>query len=120
MIGFRAFADNAQAVLRFAAAFTRGLHDAGVIPVGKHFPGHGRTMLDSHWFLPQTGAPAAELYRNDFRIFKDFPRQLLPAVMTAHVVYSNIDSVPATLSSNIITGYFRKDCNNKRYCDHDR
>lgn len=107
VIGFRAFADNAEAVLRFAAAFTRGLHDAGVIPVGKHFPGHGRTTLDSHWFLPQTAAPAAELYKHDFRIFRDFPRQLLPAVMTAHVVYSNIDSLPATLSSNIISGYFR-------------
>lgn len=110
VIGYRSFSDRYSTVLQCAAAFARGMKDAGVIPVGKHFPGHGRTRLDSHWFFPRINTPAATLYGSDFRIFKEFPRALLPSVMTAHVVYRKIDKVPATLSRKIITEYFRKQC----------
>ena len=110
VIGYRSFSDRYQTVLKCASAFARGMKEAGVIPVGKHFPGHGRTRLDSHWFFPKINTPAQKLYQTDFKIFDAFPRTLLPSVMTAHVVYKSIDSVPATLSKKIITGYFRKQC----------
>jgi len=110
VIGYRSFSDRYPTVMQCASAFARGMKEAGVIPVGKHFPGHGRTRLDSHWFFPRIKTPAAKLYGSDFRIFKEFPRELLPSVMTAHVLYRTIDNLPATLSRNIITEYFRKQC----------
>ena len=110
VIGYRSFSDRFETVRRCASAFARGMKESGVIPVGKHFPGHGRTRLDSHWFFPRIKTAAAKLYATDFRMFGEFPRALLPSVMTAHVVYKRIDSVPATLSRKIITGYFRKKC----------
>ena len=53
VIGDRAFGTTPQAVARFALAFARGLAQAGVLACGKHFPGHGATVGDSHFVLPR-------------------------------------------------------------------
>jgi len=110
VIGTRAFSDNSELVLRYGRAFSRGLRDAGVLPVAKHFPGHGRTSADSHFDLPRVSAPRDELLKSDFYIFRSLDEKTFPAVMTAHVVYSDIDSVPATLSKKIVHDWFQREC----------
>src|SRR5471030_2706309 len=68
---------------------------AGVAPVVKHIPGHGRAIVDSHLELPVVDANRAELEAHDFAPFKTLAD--LPMAMTAHVVFSKIDpDRPAT------------------------
>jgi beta-N-acetylhexosaminidase len=110
VIGTRAFSDNSDLVLRYGRAFSKGLQDAGVLPVAKHFPGHGRTSADSHFALPVVSASRDELLKSDFYVFRSIEEKTFPAVMTAHVVFSDIDSVPATLSRKIIHDWFQREC----------
>ena len=63
VIGDRSFGSSAKAVARSGVAFAQGLLDAGVAPVGKHFPGHGETTVDSHTGLPVVSTPLDELAR---------------------------------------------------------
>lgn len=108
VIGTRAFSDDPQTVLEIGSAYARGQRAAGVIAVAKHLPGHGRTAEDSHWFLPRVETPVATLLRTCFSVFARMDHALMPAVMTAHVIYTNIDPLPATLSRKIIGELFRK------------
>ena len=77
-----------------------GSKQAGVLPVMKHLPGHGRASADTHHNLPTVNASRAELAVQDFAPFKAL--RDLPMAMTAHVVYEAIDSAPATLSAPMI------------------
>lgn len=94
-----ATAPDETAILGRAVA--DGLAAAGVLPVLKHIPGHGRTPLDSHLSLPMVDAPWSALQEQDFPPFKALSD--LPLGMTAHIVYSAIDSEqPATLSPKVV------------------
>ncbi|MFV0243413.1 MAG: glycoside hydrolase family 3 N-terminal domain-containing protein [Qingshengfaniella sp.] len=93
----RCYADTADAVARLARAVAQGLLDAGVLPVIKHLPGHGRARADSHLDLPRVDAPLDILRATDFAAFR--PLADLPMAMTAHIVYTALDADhPATLS----------------------
>jgi len=97
VIGDRSFSSDPLAVARLGRAFLDGLHEAGMVAVGKHFPGHGGVAADSHHELPVDGRPLETLRRHDLLPFADLaPR--LDAVMPAHVVYSAFDSRPAGFS----------------------
>jgi beta-N-acetylhexosaminidase len=100
-IGDRAFAADPALVGRLGRAFMAGLASAGVAPVIKHLPGHGRARVDSHHQLPVVEAGREELLASDlvpFRICADSP-----FAMTAHVVYTALDpDRPATLSPAVI------------------
>jgi beta-N-acetylhexosaminidase len=109
VIGTRAFSDKPELVLRYGRAFARGVKEAGVLPVAKHFPGHGRTSVDSHLALPIVTASREDLLKSDFSIFRGLDESTFPAVMTAHVVYSAIDSMPATLSRKIVHDWFQRE-----------
>ena len=109
VIGDRAFAGEPAAVARLALAFASGLEASGVVPCGKHFPGHGDTAVDSHFSLPRVGRTLAELSRVELRPFRAAIRRGLPMLMTAHVVYEALDPVrPATLSAPILRGLLRE------------
>jgi beta-N-acetylhexosaminidase len=86
----------------------KGLIDAGLIPVIKHMPGHGRAHEDSHYHLPVVKAPEAELLK-DLESFKIAIRSGLDiAGMTCHVIYECWDKdKPATLSELIIQDIIR-------------
>ncbi len=74
---------------------------AGVLPVMKHIPGHGRAGVDSHKSLPVVSASRRELEETDFPPF--YALCDLPLAMTAHVVYTAIDpDAPATTSKKVI------------------
>lgn len=98
VIGDRAYAADAQRVARYGAAFARGLRSGGVGAVGKHFPGHGRTAVDSHLTLPTVDASLEELRATDLLAFRE-ALDHLDAVMTAHVLVTALDEeLPASLS----------------------
>lgn len=97
VVGDRAFADNPHAVAALGAAMASGLLAAGVQPVPKHAPGHGRALVDSHLALPSVDA-VREDELVPFRACAGFGW-----MMTAHVLYSADDpDHPATLSARII------------------
>ncbi|HEX2656455.1 MAG TPA: beta-N-acetylhexosaminidase [Xanthobacteraceae bacterium] len=106
VIGDRAYGETPDKVAVLAAAVTEGLREAGVLPVLKHIPGHGRASADSHERLPVVTTPRAILEATDFRAFQ--PLAGLPLAMTAHVVFSAIDPVaPATNSATMVSEVIR-------------
>ncbi|HAA91724.1 MAG: beta-N-acetylhexosaminidase [Rhodospirillaceae bacterium] len=106
IIGDRAFSNEAKEVAALARAVCEGHLAAGVMPVVKHVPGHGRATADSHLELPVVDASREELEASDFDSFRLLAD--MPAAMTAHIVYSAFDDVnPATQSSTVITDVIR-------------
>lgn len=98
IIGDRAFHRRPEAVSELSAAFCRGMKDAGMAAVAKHFPGHGAVVADSHERLPVDRREFGEVL-DDMRPYEKLVGQrLLAGVMLAHVVYAETDPLPASLS----------------------
>ena len=114
VIAERSFSEDPDEVARLAAAWMRGSLREGVACCVKHFPGHGDTATDSHHALPVVDKSVAELEALELRPFRalahakgDTPAA--PSVMTAHIVYPQIDPEhPATLSRPVLTGLLRE------------
>lgn len=107
VIGERAYGTTADKVAAIAEAIAAGLMEAGVLPVLKHLPGHGRANADSHERLPVVAAERSTLENSDFAAFR--PLAGLPLGMTAHVVYTAVDPVePATTSATVIREIIRE------------
>lgn len=97
VIGDRAFSADPALVGALARAVAVGLRDAGVTPIVKHIPGHGRATADSHLDLPRISATDATLEATDFAAFR--PVADAPWAMVAHCVYTAIDAgQPASIS----------------------
>jgi beta-N-acetylhexosaminidase len=108
VIGDRSFGADPATVGRAAVAYLRGLAAGGVAPVGKHFPGHGATTVDSHRRLPVVGATMARLQARDLAPFRAAIRAGLDAVMVGHLVVRAVDpDAPATLSRAVVGGLLR-------------
>ena len=108
IIGDRAFGRDAATVTRRALALATGLAKGGVLACGKHFPGHGDTVTDSHLELPRVEHDRARLDAVELAPFAAAAKAGLPMLMTAHVVYPALDpDLPATLSPTIIGGLLR-------------
>lgn len=110
VIGDRAFSSHPEVVYKLARQVIRGLMHEGVTPCLKHFPGHGATIKDSHLELPHDNRPAEKIFKYDITPFKKLMGEnLAPTVMTAHVVYSELDKKnPATLSEKILKEILRE------------
>ncbi|HFD11691.1 MAG TPA: beta-N-acetylhexosaminidase [Crenotrichaceae bacterium] len=111
VIGDRAFASDKNEVCNFASAFRTGMRSAGMAAVGKHFPGHGSVALDSHLDLPQDPRPLEEIEQHDLVPFRHLIKQGLEGVMTAHILYPDVDDKPATYSYRWITEVLRQQLN---------
>lgn len=108
VIGDRSFAADPAAASRAAVAFMRGLADGGVATVGKHFPGHGATTVDSHQRLPVVEGTPARLAARELVPFQAAIRGGLDAVMVGHLLVRGVDGrAPATLSRPVIGGLLR-------------
>jgi beta-N-acetylhexosaminidase len=106
VIGDRAFSDDPETVVALGRAAIGGFRDAGVLPIIKHMPGHGRSSVDSHLSLPVVDASRAELEGSDFRPFKALADA--PWGMTAHLLFRAIDPErPATISPKVIADIVR-------------
>jgi beta-N-acetylhexosaminidase len=105
----RSFGATPELVEMSAVPFLLGLHDAGVMSTGKHFPGHGATTTDSHLDLPYVDESRATLESVDIAPFRSAIAYGIDAVMPAHVVYPALDADgnPATISRPIQTGLLR-------------
>ncbi len=90
-------------------ALVRGLHEAGLSACAKHFPGHGHVETDSHVDLPTCPLDEATLQQNHIAPFAASLEAGVDAVMTAHVLYPEVDAQrPATLSPTWIDGVLRR------------
>ena len=109
VIGDRAFAADPQIVGLLGCALMRGLREGGVIPCGKHFPGHGATLIDSHDDLPCDERGEEDFLQTDLVPFRRAIAEGAAMIMTAHVQYPALDArLPATLSSVIIDELLRR------------
>jgi len=110
VIGDRAFGSDPELVSALGVAMMRGLRDGGVIPCGKHFPGHGDTEKDSHIELPVVRRSREQLAGTELVPFRAAIAAGMPMLMTAHVVYPSLDGDrPATLSQAILAGLLRNE-----------
>lgn len=94
----RSFGNNPHIVSKLGAAFILGMQRAGIAATAKHFPGLGRTPLDSHKVLPEISASLGELDKTDLLPFRAAIKAGVWAIMMAHVVIPAVDSIPASLS----------------------
>jgi beta-N-acetylhexosaminidase len=110
VIGDRALADKADDVARLGAAIVQALQRDGLAACGKHFPGHGDTVADSHEELPLVEHPPERLRECEFKPFSRAIDAGVAMIMTAHVLVPSLDETrPATLSPRIVTDILRKE-----------
>lgn len=98
VIGDRAFGTDPFTVTRLASRFMAGMHSAGMAAVGKHFPGHGGVVEDSHKALPVDRRDLEALEARDLIPFRTLIGQGLEGIMPAHVIYESLDANPAGFS----------------------
>lgn len=115
IIGSRAFHTLPEICSVLGYHAVKGFQRAGIVPVIKHIPGHGRALVDSHEDLPIVTESLEELQESDFQVFQTVCNQLkeealpTPWAMTAHVIYDALDSIaPATLSETVIERAIRR------------
>lgn len=111
IIGNRSFSQDSKEAAELASAFRRGMRAAGMAATGKHFPGHGAVALDSHLTLPVDNRSLAEIRAQDLVPFKRLIEESLEAIMPAHVVYTQVDELPAGFSSIWLQQILRKELN---------
>ncbi len=99
VIGDRAFHSDPEAVADLAQSYQGGMHQAGMAGTGKHFPGHGGVNEDSHYDLPVDQRHFEDLEMEDLLPFERIIHAGLAAIMSAHVVFPEIDPQPASFSN---------------------
>lgn len=98
VIGDRSFHRRPNVVGDLAAAFSRGLRSVGMAPVAKHFPGHGAVVADSHLKLPVDRRDYSDILDDMQPYDRLVSNSLVAGIMTAHVVYHEVDDLPASFS----------------------
>jgi len=113
VIGDRAYSSKSEIVAEAAIETSRAFLAAGVTPIIKHLPGHGRATADSHHDLPIVRASRQELNKSDFTAFREVAQSdIAPKLwgMVAHIIYSQIDAeLPSTLSKTVINDIIRQE-----------
>jgi beta-N-acetylhexosaminidase len=104
----RSFGDDIHWVSKMGANIIKGLQEQGIMAVAKHFPGIGRTTLDSHLDKPTLDTDEGTLQKTDFLPFQKAVECGVAGIMLSHIEYTAIDSDwPASLSSKIVRGWLR-------------
>lgn len=107
-LGARSFGSSPELVARLGAATVRGYRDAGIAATAKHFPGHGRTPVDSHLAVSTVAGGIEALRDADLPPFRAAVDAGVDVVMSSHVVYEHLtDGLPATVSPRILRDLLR-------------
>lgn len=109
VIGDRAFHRDAEAVAELGLAWMRGMGEAGMRAVAKHFPGHGGVAGDTHVERPVDRRRYADLALADLRPFERLIANGLAGVMTSHVIYPEVAPEPASLSRRWVHEILREE-----------
>ena len=108
IIGIRSYSDNPEIVSKFGNSLIKGMQEEGIIATCKHFPGHGDVEMDSHLGLPKLNFDISRMDKIELKPFKDAINNGVKNIMTAHIIFKEIDNEnPATLSENILKGILR-------------
>lgn len=112
IIGSRSFGSDPQRVADYGVAFIESMQAAGIMAIGKHFPGHGDTGTDSHVALPTVPYDRTRLDAVEFVPFRAAIKANVTGIMSAHITFPGIDATPglaATLSPKVMTGLLREE-----------
>lgn len=120
VIGLRSYGDDPVMIGNMASATISGMKEYGVIGCAKHFPGHGDTATDSHYGLPTVNKSLSTLQSCELKPYEVAIKQGIEMIMTAHILYPQLEknkivsqktgkaeSLPATMSDDIITGLLK-------------
>lgn len=109
VIGNRSFSSDCNMASQMAKAMAQGLEEQGIVPVFKHFPGHGDTAQDSHDEVAYSGKTLEELQSCEFIPFSGLTEN--QCVMVGHIALPEVtgNMTPATLSPEIVTGLLREE-----------
>jgi beta-N-acetylhexosaminidase len=108
VIGDRAFDGDPRVVAMLARALSQGLAQAGMGACGKHFPGHGAVVADSHHAVPRDTRSLKKILAHDAAPYQWLGDQVIPSVMPAHVIYTKVDPMPAGFSAKWIKEILRQ------------
>jgi beta-N-acetylhexosaminidase len=108
VIGDRAFHLKPQAINDLAFALMQGLKKGGMAAVGKHFPGHGFVVADSHVSMPVDDREFDQIAQHDMQPFKMMIDDGIQAIMPAHVIYPKVDDKPAGFSARWLQKILRE------------
>ncbi len=113
VINSRSFGESRLKVTNAALAYARGLESVGVLSVGKHFPGHGDTSTDSHLSLPVLDLSLSRIDSLELYPFKKFIEKGFSGMMVGHLYLPAFDrdTVPASLSHNVVTDLLKNELN---------
>ncbi|WP_245575751.1 glycoside hydrolase family 3 N-terminal domain-containing protein [Hymenobacter norwichensis] len=110
VIGYRSWGENRQSVTEKSYLYMKGMQDAGILAVAKHFPGHGDTDTDSHLALPLLRIDRKRIDTLELFPFKSLMQRGLGGMMVAHLNIPALDTtgMPSTLSKPITTGLLKE------------
>lgn len=109
VIGDRSFSADKNVVAKCGISAIKALQKNDVLPVIKHFPGHGATKQDSHYFLPIINSPMEKIENEDMYPFSEAIKNGADAVLVGHLLIMNVTGIfPASLSRKFICKYIRK------------
>ena len=110
VIGVRSFSDDPEVVSSYGINLIKGYSEANVLTTAKHFPGHGDTVVDSHYGLPKINHNKERLYEIELAPFIDAINAGVDSIMSAHIIFSAFDNeLPATLSYKVLTELLREE-----------
>jgi beta-N-acetylhexosaminidase len=114
IIGTRSFGESPDYVTELGEAYIKGVQEVGVVPTGKHFPGHGDTSVDSHMAMPIVEHSKEHLDEVELKPFRELVKKGMKGIMTAHIYYPALQEgeekdTPATLSRKIMTDMLKKE-----------
>ena len=113
-IGDRCYGENKDDVIKYGIEVMKAMQKENVISAVKHFPGHGQTNKDSHFFLPKITKDIEVIENEDMKPFEEAIKNNCDAIMVGHLIVKKIDRKnPASLSKKVITKYLKEKFNFK-------
>ena len=107
IIGDRSFSKDIDEIIKCSSFFIDGMHETGMKCVGKHFPGHGGVYEDSHHKLPVDQKELSDLLAHEVSPYI-YLKNKLDAIMCAHILFSNVDSVIPSFSQKWIKNILKE------------